>query len=96
LESVFHDLQWDKKGIKIDNLRLGNDNEQFLNNLRFADDIVIFAKRREELEIMAEDLRRESAKVGLSINFSTTKIMTNIDNFGNIKLINKDIESFRV
>ena len=71
---------------------MGSNKECFLNNLRFADDIVILAKNRNELEIMAEDLRRESAKVGLSMNLSKTKIITNIENFEYIKLEGREVE----
>lgn len=41
---------------------------------------------------MAEDLRRESAKVGLTINQANTKILTNIKHLGDIQIDNKKIE----
>lgn len=41
---------------------------------------------------MAEDLRRESKRVRLTINLSKTKIMTNICPFKTIKIYNNPIE----
>jgi hypothetical protein len=46
-------------------------------NLRFADDIVHFAKSAKELQIMLEKLRHRCTEAGLLINLSKTKIMTN-------------------
>ncbi len=56
------------------------------NNLRFADDIVNISKNAKEFKEMVEDPMRESAKVGLSINFSKTKIITNINKFKSLKI----------
>ncbi len=69
-------LDWRGKGLKIcgQNSKLGEN--EYLNNLRFADDIAIIAKSSGELKAMSEDLRRESKKVGLLINLAKTKIMT--------------------
>ncbi len=64
-----------------------------LNNLRFADDIVIIAKNRVGLCTMA-DLWRKSKKVVLSNNFSKTKIMTNISQFEEIRVGKNRIEVF--
>ncbi len=47
-----------------------------LNNLRFADDIVLISKRRKEVIEMIEELRIECAKVRLRMNASKTKIMS--------------------
>lgn len=48
-----------------------------LSHLRFADDIVVFAEDAQELETMINELARESKKVGLQLNSSKTKIITN-------------------
>ncbi|KAJ8726613.1 hypothetical protein PYW07_001311 [Mythimna separata] len=69
LESVFRCLEWDNKGIKV--------NGELLSHLRFADDIVVFAETATELECMISELAIESKKVGLSLNASKTKIITN-------------------
>ena len=68
---MFRKVNWKQvqKGIKI-----GDD---IISNLRFADDIAIFGNSLKELEVMLEDLSRESAKVGLFMNFTKTKVMTN-------------------
>lgn len=69
LESVFNNLRWEKYGININGRRL--------NHLRFADDIVIFAQTANQLQRMIDTLDYESGKVGLEINISKTKVMTN-------------------
>lgn len=58
-----------------------------LTHLRFADDVVIIAKSGEELTGMAEELRKASEEMGLSINFSKTKVMPNILALGRLKLM---------
>ncbi|VDO16914.1 unnamed protein product [Brugia timori] len=70
LEGIFRNLNWEGKGLKI--------NGQFLNNLRFADDIVLISNGMNELKEMSEELCRESKKVGLTVNFAKSKIMSNI------------------
>ncbi|XP_042858876.1 uncharacterized protein LOC122244992 [Penaeus japonicus] len=69
LEKVFQKLNWDQKGIRIDG--------EYLNHLRFADDIIILAKNRQELNQMLHELNVESLKVRLSMNLEKTKINTN-------------------
>lgn len=72
LEEVFRELasDWEEKGISVG----GN---KRLTNLRFADDIVLFSSSASELEEMLQDLNEASLKVGLSMNMSKTKLMTN-------------------
>ncbi len=67
LEEIFHNLKWANKGLKI--------NGEYLNNLRYADDIIIFAKNITELEEMANELITECKKAGLKINGKKTKII---------------------
>ncbi|MCJ3109057.1 reverse transcriptase family protein, partial [Klebsiella pneumoniae] len=67
LEEIFKSLDWNEKGLRI--------NGDYLSNLRFADDIVLFSNDGDELQKMIEDLSRESAKVGLRMNMQKTKIM---------------------
>lgn len=57
------------KRIKIDG--------ECLSNLRFADDIIIFANSIEELQEMLYELNYVSLKVGLSMNLRKTKVMYN-------------------
>ena len=59
-------------GIKIKNRGPNLFKYTNLNNLRFADDVVLIAKSREEQSYMVEDLRR------VTMNLSKTKIMTNL------------------
>ena len=69
LELVFQQLDWDQKGIRIDG--------EYLNNLRFADDIVLLANNVNELQGMVEDLNKESKKVGLEMNLDKTVYLIN-------------------
>ena len=69
LEMIFRRLDWESKGIKIDG--------EYLSNLRFADDIALFAENLHDLQLMIDELNEESKKVGLHMNFSKTKIMCN-------------------
>lgn len=62
-------LEWNNLGLNIDG--------RTLTHLRFADDIVLFAKTPEDLNRMLNELASESAKVGLKLNLEKTKVMTN-------------------
>ena len=46
-----------------------------INNLRYADDTKITAKREEELKSLLVKVREESEKVGLKPNFQKAKKM---------------------
>ncbi len=67
LEEIFRKLDWEEKGVKI--------NGQWLNNLRFADDIVLISSNIDESKVMADELRKKSRKAGLTMNLSKTKII---------------------
>ena len=69
LESIFRKIDWDGIGINIDG--------EYLNNLRFADDINLATEENEHLQNMLTDLSRESNKVGLKMNKGKTKLMFN-------------------
>ena len=69
LEDIFKLLDWSRLGINI--------NGEYINHLRFADDIVIMAETLEDLSTMLNDLSRVSAGVGLKMNKDKTKIMSN-------------------
>ncbi|KAJ4446733.1 hypothetical protein ANN_13430 [Periplaneta americana] len=84
LEEVFRKLPWGRKhGISIDGRKL--------TNLRFADDVVLFARSRKRLEEMLNELCEESMAVGLKINTSKTKVLTN-DAEGQMIVNNANIE----
>ena len=47
-EGVFRKVQWEGKGVDV--------NGEFLNHLRFADDVVVTAKKKDELKNILEEL----------------------------------------
>ena len=67
LESIFRRLNWENKGLKIDG--------EYLNHLRFADDIFLCTDTPQELYIMLQELCEESNLSGLRMNISKTKKM---------------------
>ena len=46
-----------------------------INNLRYADDTTLMAKRKGELKILLMKVKEESEKVNLKLNIQKTKIM---------------------
>ena len=56
-------------GIKID--------DEWLNNLRFADDIVLISKDPQELQAMINQLNTYSKAIGLEMNLFKTQIIFN-------------------
>ncbi|KAK8769019.1 hypothetical protein V5799_014511 [Amblyomma americanum] len=71
LQEVFRGLNWELLGIRI--------NEEYLNNLRFADDIALLSHSGGELQSksMINVLDRQSRIVGLKIDMHKIKIMFN-------------------
>ena len=67
LESIFRRLNWENKGLKIDG--------EYLNHLRFADDIFMCTETPQELEMMLQEPCEESNLSGLRMNISKAKIM---------------------
>lgn len=87
LESIFKKLGWEDRepGIKIDG--------KFLSDLRFADDIVLFANTTEELIMMLEELNEQCQQAGLRLNINKTKIMSNSINSASVILNGEEIEA---
>ena len=48
-----------------------------INNLRYADDIIIMAESEAELKSLLMKVKEESGKVGLKLNIQKSKIMAN-------------------
>ena len=46
-----------------------------IHNLRYADDTIIMAESKEELESLLMKVKEESEKVGLKLNIQKTEIM---------------------
>ena len=66
-------MTWEKKKYGI------NINGKRLINLHFADDVVVFAKSAKELEAMLTELNTQSQEMGLEMNPTKTKILSNSD-----------------
>ncbi len=66
MPSVFREMNWEGKGLKI----LGKN----LKNLRFTGDIVLVAKNFKELVTVEEGLKYHSEKYGLTMNMEKNKI----------------------
>ena len=47
-----------------------------INNLRYADDNTLMAKRKEELKSLLMKMKEESEEAGLKLNIQKIKIMT--------------------
>ena len=60
-------LEKAKAGIKIAGRNI--------NNLRYADDTTLMAESEEELKSLLMNMKVESERVGLKLNFQKTKIM---------------------
>ena len=46
-----------------------------INNLRYADDIILMAESEEELKSLLMKVKEESEKVGLKLNIQKTQVM---------------------
>lgn len=71
LETIFRNMNIEDQSFGI------NINGERLTHLRFADDIVILAENHEDIQAMLTKLDTESQKVGLYMNPTKTKVMTN-------------------
>ena len=69
MEDMFRELNWQNKGILI--------NGERLSHLRFADDITSIACDQDKLQSMIEELNEKSEQIGLKINYTKTKYLTN-------------------
>ena len=49
--------------------------ERNISNLRYADDNILMAERKEELKSLLIQVKEESEKVGLKLNIQKIKIM---------------------
>lgn len=83
LEYAFKSLNWDNIGIKVDG--------EYLNHLRFADDIVLMADNIGDAAKMMGELMEATERTGLEINMDKTKFMTNLVPAGKISISGQTI-----
>lgn len=84
LEDILRSLHWEDYGISVLGRRL--------NNLRYADDIVLLASSPDELQHMMQELSDASNRCGLEMNLDKTKVMTNTESNATIKVDHAVIE----
>ena len=70
--------KWGKANLRRTGLKFGisfGGQDGTLMNLRFADDVILLAQSLADIRKMSADFATYSAKYGLRINFSKTKVM---------------------
>lgn len=67
LEEIYRNLKWENEGINI--------NGGFLFNLRFADDVVLFAEDITQLQNMISELYKLWKSAGLNMNLNKIKLL---------------------
>ncbi|XP_030746034.1 uncharacterized protein LOC115874876 [Sitophilus oryzae] len=81
---ILHKKDWEEKGIKIYG--------QYLNHLRYADDIALITEKKEELVEMLEELVTAARRIDLNMNYTKTKIITNTDENITTRINQENIE----
>ena len=66
--------KWQKKGMGI---YLSDQERDCLTNLRFADDVMLFATSKGQMQNMMCEFKEATEKVGLTIHPNKTKILSN-------------------
>ena len=56
---------------------LSDQDRDCLTNLRFADDVMLFATSKEQIRKMMNEFKKATEKVGLRIHPDKTKILSN-------------------
>ena len=56
---------------------LSDHDHDCLTNLRFADDVLLFATSKEQLQKMMYEFKESTGKVGLRIHSGKTKVLSN-------------------
>jgi Reverse transcriptase (RNA-dependent DNA polymerase) len=69
IQKIFNEFQWTNKGLRL--------YRNYLSELRFADDVLLFAETIDDLIKMMGDVFMESSKAGLTQNIQKTKVMSN-------------------
>ena len=61
-------------------IHLSDHDHDCLTNLRFADDVMLFARSKEQIRKMMCEFKKATEKVGLRIRTDKTKILSNQSN----------------
>lgn len=84
MEHAYKIADWTEMGINIDG--------KFINNLKFADDILLKADTFDQAQKMLQELHAVSEKVGFKINIAKTQFMTNPVDSDNISVDKNDMK----
>ncbi len=84
-KEIFEGLNWEKRGFNI--------NGEYLNNLRFVDDVALIAKNNKEVHTVIKELISQEKETGMLINAQKTKILNKKKDGNIIKIMNKEIEN---
>jgi hypothetical protein len=77
LEHIFRQIKpgWQRKKFGI---KLGFAQETSITNLRFADDVLLYAPNLRQLTCLLRDLKNKASCCGLSLRPDKTNILTNV------------------
>ena len=75
---------------------LSDNDHDCLTNLRFADDVLLFATFKEQLQRMLCEFKRCTEKVGLRIHPEKTKILSNQSNLSSDTKKELEIEDMKI
>ena len=75
--------RWQKK--KGMGIFLSDHDHDCFTNLRFADDVLLFATSKEQLQKMMFDFKESTEKVGLRIHPGKTKVLSNQSSIADVK-----------
>lgn len=76
LESICTKLKWQAQGIHL--------NVEYLNNLKFPDDVTLILESMDEYHEMFTDLNKESLKGARKINKNKVKVMFDTNTQSNV------------
>jgi hypothetical protein len=84
LEEIFRSIEWEESGVDI--------NGERLNNLRFADNIILITNDFTQLEKMLSELIEKGEEAGLEINLSKTVLISNVTEIPELKVREQSVK----
>lgn len=87
LERIFRELECEHESINI--------NEENFNNLRFPDDVVLIVNNIPDINLMFDELNKNSMEVGLHVNTEKSCIIANVGKEEKICLCMQEINIYQ-